>query len=90
MLPARVQVCVLFNFDPMLASIPYWLLNFVSEKFCMLLLRFMRSAVEKVADPKSDFAKRIASNTDVYGEIKRRVLMYIGPDLARQLGIAVE
>ncbi len=87
--PTRTTVCVLFNFDPKLASIPYWLLNFMSEKFCMFLLKFMRTAVKKVSDPKSDFAKRIRDNKLVYDEIKRRILMYIGMDTARNLGMSV-
>ena len=82
-----LQVCVLFNFDPKLASVPYWLLNFVSEKFCVFLIRFMRSAVAKVTDPSSEFARRIVENKLVYDEIKRRVLMYIGETKAREFGI---
>lgn len=56
----------------------YRLLNFVSQKFCYVLLSYLRSTAQKLAtDRNSEFAKRIAANRgDVYGEIKRRLQMF--------------
>ncbi len=78
--PTVTHVCAIFNFDPMLSVVPYWLLNFVSEKFCLLLIKFMRTAAKSVTDPKSMFARRIRDNPDVYEEIGRRMKLYLGED----------
>ena len=52
------QVSALFNFDPLLPTVPYWFLNFVSNQFCFVLIKLLRSAVKKVRDPSSEFARR--------------------------------
>ena len=75
--PTVTHVCAIFNFDPMLSVVPYWLLNFVSEKFCLLLIKFMRTAAKSVTDPKSMFARRIRENPEVYEEIGRRMKLYL-------------
>jgi hypothetical protein len=59
----------------------YRLLNLVSQKFCYVLLSYLRSTAQKVStDPSSEFARRIAANRgDVYGEIRRRLALFHHP-----------
>lgn len=57
----------------MLSAVPYWFLNFISQKFCAYFIKFMRKYAPKVNDPRSDWTKRIQANPAVYAEIKRRL-----------------
>ena len=65
------QVKAIFNFDPHLPVVPYSLLNFVSRKFCAMLIKFMRSNIKLFNGPK--YRAKIQDNWDVYGEIQRRL-----------------
>lgn len=65
-------VTVVFNTDPKLTLVPYWLLNMISSKFCHYILMIMRTkAAAEFAG--SEFEKRVQTNRRVYGEIERRL-----------------
>jgi hypothetical protein len=69
----RVLTKVFFNVDLKIDFLPDMLLNLIIGKFCGALLLLVR----KYAHPKkmlgSEYERRIAANTEVYDEMKRRI-----------------
>jgi hypothetical protein len=66
---ARVGPCCdSFCFDPMLEVLPYALLNFVSQKFCVFLIRFMGTALKS-----PQFAARIEAQPGMCAALARRL-----------------
>ena len=69
----RVLCRVFFNVDLKIALLPDFLLNLIIGKFCGQILQLVR----KHAHPKrmlgSEYEKRVAGNSQVYDEMKRRL-----------------
>ena len=69
----RVLCRVFFNIDLKIALLPDFLLNLIIGKFCWVILTLVR----KYAHPKkmigSEYERRIAGNSEVYNEMRRRL-----------------
>jgi len=84
--PSTCEVKTVFNLDPALAVVPYWLLNYISQKFCYILLSYLRSTAQKMgSDRRSEFGRRIAANkNNVYGELRWRAGLYAATKAAER------
>eukprot|EP00744_Colponema_vietnamica_P018649 GILI01026326.1.p1 GENE.GILI01026326.1~~GILI01026326.1.p1 ORF type:complete len:336 (-),score=-1.56 GILI01026326.1:105-1112(-) len=64
-------VQAIFNADPQLAVVPYFLLNFAQKHICHMFLTLSERQAKKV--PESEWERRIQENDWVYGELTRRL-----------------
>jgi len=69
----RVLCRVFFNIDLKIALLPDFLLNLIIGKFCWVILTLVRKYAHPNKMIGSEYEKRIAGNSEVYNEMRRRL-----------------
>ena len=69
----ETEVSFLFQFDPDLAVIPSWLINWGMKHFSFTVLSLLEKAASKVGTPESPYTKRMADKPDVYEYLRSRL-----------------
>lgn len=69
----ETEVSFLFQFDPVLAVVPSWLINWGMKHFSFTVLGLLEKAASKVGTPESPYTQRMADKPDVYDYLKTRL-----------------
>lgn len=69
----ETEVSFLFQFDPDLAVVPSWLINWGMKHFSFTMLGLLEKAATKVGTPESPYTQRMADKPDVYEYLRTRL-----------------
>ncbi|EFC42695.1 predicted protein [Naegleria gruberi] len=73
--PEETFVQIVGSVDPKLSYVPYWFINMVTDQISYLSMSKLRQVAKTV--PHTEYQTRIDSNDEIYGDIKRRLEIFL-------------